>query len=247
MMKGVCMARYEFTDDELIELKEDVDYEQLFDYLYIPYRRKGTRYIEFLCPLHNDRNFGSAKVDLLKNKKCVCYACSKVFSPLDLIMECENKNLHEAAVILADLEGVLWRYEKEPSKKKDINKNKTVRLNSQQKILLGLNTTRKSDNIIGFDYHSLPNSVYDVDADGFVLTEKTKLSWNYIMKEYPLLYKKIISNVIDSRLDTLNKEIHNLSVIIAKANDEQKWFYKEVLAIKSDKLKQIELLRPLFL
>lgn len=234
--------KYEFSDDDIVQLKENADFTVIFDSYNIRYKT-NSKYIDFLCPFHGDVHFGSAKVDLYK-KKCTCFRCSESFSPLDFIMKMENLTLHDALIRLADLEGVLYEYE---SKEKSdvISSNPLPRLNAFQKELLGFHET-DIKNIEYITSVNIPKSVYDSKLKKYLIQNNTTLSWNYLYTFYPLEYKAIVLDRCNEVIDELNKKITNTEIFIEQYSGISKWYFEEVEALLQEKRHEIEKIKILF-
>lgn len=230
-----------FSDEDLRELKDEADFEVLFNHLGISYKKQG-KMLDFICPFHNASHYGAAKYDIIK-KKCKCFSCGKSFSPLDLIMQVKNLTLYEAAQELAKLEGKLQLYE---------TCNKTVRtgikrLTEEQRGLLGFKK-KDIENIIGISEKNEPNAIYDTNKNFYYLLEKNKLTWNYLYNNFPDEYKNMVLRKANSRLSILSQEIAQLSSYIENTPvDDKTWFYKEVIALKQDEQKRIEEIVSLFI
>ena len=206
---------YFFSDDDISRIK-DIPFTEIFDALGISYRNKGN-YIEFLCPFHNDRHFGSAKVNKIKNT-CKCHACDEYYSPYDLIMKMENKSFHEAVIRLAEIKGELYKYEMSSKPAQAPPKYPLKKLTDDNK------------NILGFDISKYPVT--------FSIC-KEKLTWNWLFQEHPIEYRLIILNKVFETRHRLEKEIANTELFLRGYNGDYKWFYEETLKLKREKLKRI--------
>lgn len=227
--------KYRFSDEDIIRLKDNADYVQIFDRLGIEYK-KSTNYIDFLCPFHNDTHFGSAKVDLYK-KKCTCFACNEQYSPLDLIAKIENLNLHEALIELADLEGVL--YEFEINEEKHTSDKPKPRLTAAQKKLLGF----EESDVKSIEFTSatnIPNSIYDTKSKKYLIQKNTVLSWNYLYLYHPKEYASIITNRCEEVIEEVNKQIQNTKIFLSNYQSRSNWYYEGVLSLLNNKLKEIK-------
>lgn len=234
--------KYEFSDDDIIRLKDDADYTVIFDSYGISYKT-NSKYIDFLCPFHGDIHYGSAKVDLYK-KKCTCFRCSESFSPLDFIMKMENLTFHDALIRLADMEGVLYEFESK-EKGNTVYSNPLPRLTAAQKNLLDFKET-EIKNIEYITSVNIPKSVYDAKLKKYLIQSNTTLSWNYLYTFYPKEYKKMILDRCEEKMDELGKKITNTEVFIQQYHGNSKWYFEEVKLLLQEKKHEIERIKNLF-
>lgn len=85
-----------FTRDEIMDIKKGVtnsDFYAVAAYYGIPIK-KGS----ILCPFHDDRHYGSAKIGAGRNS-AYCFVCNRAISVFDLIMNEEGVTFTEAVRI----------------------------------------------------------------------------------------------------------------------------------------------------
>lgn len=231
------MSNYKFDDADIKRLKDDTDFESLFSNLGIEYQKSNNRYLDFLCPFHQDTHFGSAKVDLI-SKKCKCFVCDKSFSPLDLIMETEGKNFHEALITLANIEGCLWEFEQKLENKSQ-SQYPLRRLTSKEKKLLGFRETEIKD-VVSVSKSNIPDSIYDVKGRYYLQQKNTSLSWNFLYVHYPTEYRGIVLSQCYSRMKELSAKITSTEAFINSYDGDCKWYFEENLKMLKRDYQNIE-------
>lgn len=238
--------KYYFSDEDIIRIKEDADFIDIFQHLGITYDKPKGRNISYLCPFHNDTRFGSAKYNMEKNT-CRCYVCNQKYSPLDLIMGVEGLTVYEAVCRLADIEGVLDNYivsteSAEPTIRPQ--KNQLKKLTTEQKKLLGFDVdTIDKGCMIGISFEKVFSreeiSDYIPEIGGFKVGKKGVLNWNYLFKNYPLEYRTLVIGRVMEKKEQFEKEISNLETFLKSYKDGYRWFYEEIISMKKKELAEI--------
>lgn len=112
------MALY-FKKEDADELKKLPLIREVIHYLGIPVKKDSI-----LCPLHDDRHYGSCIVSK-KRRGVVCYVCNKHISTIKLL-KAYNFSYYEALCILAKLSGRDFLYE-QTGKSDAIKKEEKIR------------------------------------------------------------------------------------------------------------------------
>lgn len=242
---------YFFGDEARKEISDLLTYEDVLDYLAIPTKRKG-RYIQFLCPSHDDTHFGSAMVDTAKGN-CRCYACNKSFSKFDLVAESEHISFYDAEVKLAELAGVLENY----SSKKAPAKTATLKkLTHSEAEILGIDTF-PAMNCVAWEAIKPCNEdgywEYDNNSDCYTKLEKSDFSLNSLYKEDKVAYVSLILNKVHEKylhLTEVMEDIYEVqrehpgdksllnfgNILINALNEQRKEVYKIGLCYGYDKV-----------
>lgn len=118
------MALY-FSKEEANELKANVSFPKILDYLGIPTKKVGKQ-ICMLCPdpKHNDRHYGSCVV---KENGAYCYACGTFTNASKLLIDFEGYKPYEAFTVMADVMGVSALYEQKGKTLKEIEQERKER------------------------------------------------------------------------------------------------------------------------
>ncbi len=163
-------------------LKQEADIEAVVNYLGIPVRRKGTSFF-LLCPHpgHMDRHATNCYFKPGWNN-LYCTACSTAINAIDLIIYTLGVEYGQAADILWELEGrPNWYYTSRTERKKEL-----FHLTNEEASIVGIHSP-------GYILTPLQYSVekpvhgHDVvlqcDADGYVLCQVNRLTWQDFMTE----------------------------------------------------------------
>lgn len=163
-------------------LKQEADIEAVVNYLGIPVRRKGTSCF-LLCPLpgHMDRHATNCYFKPGWNN-LYCTACGTAINAIDLIIYTLGVEYGQAADILWELEGRPdWYYTSRTERKKEL-----FHLTNEEASVVGIHSP-------GYILTPLQYSVekpvhgHDVvlqcDADGYVLCQVNRLTWQDFMTE----------------------------------------------------------------
>lgn len=191
--------KYVVFDENLqYEVKENTDFLSIFDDLDIEYGNEKGHYIDFICPFHQDKNFGSAKYDTSKNK-CTCYACSRGITGIDLYMNA-GYSYREAFIKVAVMSGISIP----ESCYEEGNKKSLKRLKREERVILGFEKEKK---------------FIQISEDDTLLVKNLDYSRSNIMNlvnDEPQIYKSIVVKkckekelFLQKRLDIINESIDN--------------------------------------
>lgn len=103
--------------DERNELRarllEDCDAEYICESVGVEIRQKGNA-TEVLCPFHDDRHFGNARI---RGKGIYCFACARQYSVFDIVMKNMGMSYFEAYKYVAEHTGDISNYMAKSKKK----------------------------------------------------------------------------------------------------------------------------------
>lgn len=204
---------YYFEDEDKEELLDMIDINDVVDYLGIERDRKNAKGI--LCPGHNDTHFGNCFINK-NNKSCYCYACGKSFDAIDLLTN-QGFSFYDALIKLSELTGTIEKYNAKKSK------TNSCFLSSAEWKMLGVS---KRKNILPiktlcekpkkeklWEYVETSNHCY------YIVLKKMKNPIEELKKEDFYLYKQIIVNKCEERIQQIKQKLNNMSFATSFLND----------------------------
>lgn len=215
----------DITKAELRErLLDDCDPEYICDLVGVEMRHRG-RVTEVLCPFHDDRHYGNARI---RGKGVYCFACSKQFSVFDIVMKKLNIPFYEAYKFVAEQTGDVSTYL--------VPKTKNQRKKQQDDFPLSVQDLK----FIGFDDHKIKiidrytnekpadNEKYDC-----LLEEDPDFpdgKWMYaVYKTLPVSIKTLWKEDKAATLQMLGDKVCEVSEILYERYREDAWDYCEPL------------------
>lgn len=166
-------------------LKQEADIEAVVNYLGIAVRRKGSSCF-VLCPLpnHADRHATNCYFKPGWNN-LYCTACGTAINAIDLIIYTLGVEYGQAAGILWELEGRPdWYYTSRLEKKK--GKKELFHLTKEEASVVGIHSPGYILTPLKFSDEKLDHGhdvVLQCDADGYVLCQINRLTWQDFMTE----------------------------------------------------------------
>lgn len=150
------MALY-FTKEEAEELKANVSFPRLLDYIGIPTKKVGKQ-VCILCPnpSHNDRHYGSCVV---RDSGAYCYACGTFTNASRLLIDFEGYKPYEAFTMMADCMGVSSLYEQKGKSLQEIERERKERARApkflykhEDAVLLGLIPDKHIERVLNYSF-----------------------------------------------------------------------------------------------
>ncbi len=189
-------------------LKEEADIEEVVNYLGLDTYPKGS--VTFLlCP--NPHHDDSEPTNCYYKKgwnNLYCYACEKSIQAIDLIMYKTGCDYGSAADILWKLEGRPSWYKDDSWKTKNKNIKQKFSLTGKECKIIGItlphkiSIPKKYTGIREYFSDKMPKGyVYDDnDIDGYILSEKQKISWEDFWTENE--FKQLVRNKCIEKLQS---------------------------------------------
>lgn len=113
------------------KLLDDCDVEYICETVGVEMRHRGNA-TEVLCPFHNDRHYGNARI---RGKGIYCFACAKQYSVFDIVMKNLGMQFFEAYRYVAEHTGDITDYI--PKRKKRMKPADQFPLNKNELEFIG--------------------------------------------------------------------------------------------------------------
>lgn len=210
-----------FSEEDKEQLMREVSVMEVIDELHLDTKRCGSS-ISILCPApeHNDRHFGSCKVN--SRGKCVCYACNRSFSTIDLLMMEGGLSFYEAMCTLAQLSGHPQDFEQQGKKKENIKPVSFKKLTAEQKKLLGFAEFSNCRAYMGYSFERPDaESIRDETGHYIIVNGLGYNPWRTLSMEEPELFDWMIRNKCKERLVSIGRLCEKV-IHIAKSDCNQK-------------------------